>query len=224
METLRASGIDNDSDAALVSATKRGEAHAFEKLAIRHKRRVLAVAYRITNNREDAEDVVQESFHKAYLHLHNFQERSLFSTWLTRIAMYQAFMLLRRRRRGLEVFPTSPDEGAESASEAFVDRTPNPEESCWLRERTEFLTAAINRLSPTIRRTILIRDIEEHSVKETARILGASIAAVKSRVSRARRELRGEVNPALLCGVQRQATGPPYRVRWTPSPSGGAKP
>ncbi len=201
METFRASGIDKDSDAALVSATKCGEAHAFEKLAMRHKRRVLAAAQRITNNREDAEDVVQESFHKAYLHLDDFQERSLFSTWLTRIAVNQALMVLRRRRRALEVFPTSPDEGAESVSEAFVDRTPNPEESCWRRERAELLSAAINRLSPTIRRTILLRDIEERSVKETARILGASIAAVKSRVSRGRRDLSGGVNPALLCGV-----------------------
>jgi RNA polymerase sigma-70 factor (ECF subfamily) len=86
-----------------VAATKCGETHAFEKLVFRYKRRVFAVAQRITNNREDAEDVVQESFHKAFLHLDDFQEKSRFSNWLTRIAMNEAFMLLRRRRGILEV-------------------------------------------------------------------------------------------------------------------------
>jgi RNA polymerase sigma-70 factor (ECF subfamily) len=200
MKTFRSYGIDKDSDAALVLATKGGDARAFEKLALRHKRRVLAVAHRITNNREDAEDVMQESFYKAYLHLHDFQERSLFSTWLTRIAMYQAFMLLRRRRRAIEFMLKSSGDDVKSVSQTFIDQSPNPEESCWRREVIERLTASINRLSPAIRRTILLRDIEERSVKETARILGASIAAVKSRVSRGRRELSGGVNPA-LCGV-----------------------
>jgi RNA polymerase sigma-70 factor (ECF subfamily) len=201
MKTFRSSGIDKDSDAALVLATKGGDARAFEKLALRHKRRVLAVAHRITNNREDAEDVMQESFYKAYLHLHDFQGRSLFSTWLTRIAVYQAFMLLRRRRRAIEFIPEGSGDDVKSVSQTFVDQSPNPEESSWRRECIERLTAAINRLSPAIRRTILLRDIEERSVKETARILGASIAAVKSRVSRGRRKLSGGVNPALRCGV-----------------------
>ena len=201
METLRASGIDKHSDGALVAATKSGDADAFGILVLRHKQRVFAMVQRIMSNREDAEDVVQESFHKAYLHLDDFQERSLFSTWLTRIAMNQAFMLLRRRRRALEVLPESFDDDVKSVSEAFVDQSPNPEESCWRRERTELLIEAINRLGPTIRRTILLRDIEERSVEETAQILGTSIAAVKSRVSRGRRELSGAVNPVLLCRV-----------------------
>jgi RNA polymerase sigma-70 factor (ECF subfamily) len=189
MTTFRACGIEKDSDSALVSATRRGDVNAFEKLALRHKQRVLAVAHRITKNREDAEDVLQESFHKAYLHLHQFQERSLFSTWLTRIAIYQSFMLLRRRRKALEGTANGSGDDVKSVSETFIDQSPDPEESCWRRERSEFLNKAINRLSPTIRRTVLLRDIEEHSVKETADILGASIAAVKSRVSRGRREL-----------------------------------
>src|ERR1700746_3442951 len=139
------------SDSALVLAQNSGNTRAFEELVLRHKQRVLAVAQRITNNREDAEDVAQESFHKAFLHLDAFQEKSRFSTWLTRIAMNEAFMLLRRRRGFLEVLPESPDDGVESGSEAFIDRKPNPEESCWRRERTQLLTKAINRLGPTIR-------------------------------------------------------------------------
>ena len=201
METFRASGVDKDSDAALVAATKSGETRAFEKLVVRYERRVFAVAQRITNNREDAEDVVQESFHKAFIHLGDFQEKSRFSTWLIRIAMNEAFMLLRRRRGVLEVLPESNDDGVESVSEAFVDQRPSPEESCWQRERTELLTEAINRLGPKIRSTILLSDLQEHSLEETAQILGTSISAVKSRLFQGRRKLRGTVNPGLLWGV-----------------------
>ena len=97
--------INRDSDAALVAATRRGETHAFAELVLRHKQRVFAVVQRITKNREDSEDVIQESFHKAFLHLDGFQEKSEFSTWLVRIAMNEAFMVLRRKRRAVEVLP-----------------------------------------------------------------------------------------------------------------------
>jgi RNA polymerase sigma-70 factor (ECF subfamily) len=198
METIRASGMERDPDAVLVAATRTGDARAFEELVVRHKRKVLVLAQRITNNREDAEDVVQESFHKAFLHLGAFQEKSRFATWLTRIALNESYAVLRRRRGAHEVLPMNSDDGTQPILEAFVDRNPNPEESCWRRERRELLTKAINRLAPVMRRTILLRDIEEHSVAETARILDASAAAVKSRVSRGRRELSGTVNRQLL--------------------------
>src|SRR5246127_1703374 len=124
METFHASErvTDKDPDAALVGATKSGDTYAFETLVSRYKRRALAMAQRITNNREDAEDVVQESFHKAFLHLSAFQEKSRFSTWLTRIAMNEALMLLRRRRAVFEVLPGGPDNDVSAGSEAFVDR------------------------------------------------------------------------------------------------------
>jgi RNA polymerase sigma-70 factor (ECF subfamily) len=201
METSCGIGINKDSDGTLVAAAKRGDTQAFEELVLRHKQRVLAVAQRITNNREDAEDVTQESFHKAFLHLDAFQEKSRFSTWLTRIAMNEAFMLLRRRRGVVEGLPENPDDDMKSSSEAFVDQSPNPEESCWRRERTKFLTEAINCLGPAIRTTILLRDIEERSVKETAQILGASITAVKARVFQGRRKLRRTLNPGFLRGL-----------------------
>jgi RNA polymerase sigma-70 factor, ECF subfamily len=201
MKTSCTTSMDKQSDGALVAAAKRGDTQAFEELVLRHKQRLLAVAQRITNNREDAEDVVQESFHKVFLHLDAFQQKSQFSTWLTRIAMNEAFMLLRRRRGVLEVLPENLDDGVKSGFEAFVDQSPNPEESCWRRERTELLTEAISRLGPTIRKAILLRDIEERSVEETAQILGASITAVKARVFQGRRKLRGTVNPGLLWGV-----------------------
>jgi len=201
MEAFRATDVAKDSDAALVAATKCGETLAFEKLVLRYKRRVFALAQRITNNREDAEDVVQDSFHKAFLHLGKFQEKSQFSTWLTRIAMNEAFMLLRRRRGVLEVLPENTDDAPESASTPFVDQRPGPEESCWRRERSDLLTKAINQLGPKTRTAILLRNIEERSLVETAEILGTSIGVVKSRLFQGRRKLRETLNPELLRGV-----------------------
>jgi RNA polymerase sigma-70 factor (ECF subfamily) len=191
MTTFCTTSTIKNSDEALVAATKGGDEQAFEELVLRHMQRVLAVAKRITKNPEDAEDVAQESFHKAFHYLHNFQEKARFSTWLTRIVMNQAFMLLRRRRGVVEVLPESAEDGAECSKwEAFVDQNPNPEESCWQRQRAQLLTAAIDQLGPKVRRTILLRDIEERSVKETAQILGTSITVVKARVFQGRRKLR----------------------------------
>ncbi|HTB94963.1 MAG TPA: sigma-70 family RNA polymerase sigma factor [Candidatus Sulfotelmatobacter sp.] len=200
MKSFSGTVIDKNSDAELVAATKHGDSQAFEELVLRHKRRVLSVAKRITNNWEDAEDVAQESFHKAFLHLDSFQEKARFSTWLTRITMNEALMLLRRKRGVFEALPESPENGATPTLEPFVDRSPNPEESCWRREHKQLLSKAINRLGPKVRRTILLRDIEERSVQETARIMGISISAVKARVFQGRRRLRQTVNPALLIG------------------------
>jgi len=200
MKPFQTAGGDKGSDEALVAAAKRGDTHAFETLVLRHQQTVLAVAQRITNNREDAEDVAQESLHKAFVHLGDFQEKSRFSTWLTRIAMNEAFMLLRRRRGGIQVLPDAPEDGTKSNSEAFVDQKPNPEESCWRRERTQLLTAAINRLRPRVRTAILLRDMEERSAAETAQILGTSIGAVKARVFHGRRKLRRTISLRLLPG------------------------
>ncbi|MFZ0522873.1 MAG: sigma-70 family RNA polymerase sigma factor [Candidatus Acidiferrales bacterium] len=198
MGTFLASDIQKNSDQPLVTAAKRGDTDAFEKLVLRHKQRVFAVALRITKNREDAEDVAQESFHKAFLHLDGFQEKSQFSSWLTRITLNEAFALLRHRRRIPEGLPAISDDNVNPILETFVDQGPNPEEYCWRRERADILTKAIKRLGPTIRRTILLRDIEDRSIKETAEMLETSVSAVKSRVFRGRRELSETMNRALL--------------------------
>ena len=97
----------------------------------------------------------------------------------------------------MEVMPQNPEE-AESAPDPFVDRSPSPEESYWQRERKELLTKAVNRLRPTIRAAILVRDLEERSVEETAHLLGTSPGAVKARLFHARRMLRRRLNPELL--------------------------
>lgn len=211
MKTLYTTKINKCSDDALVAAAKRGDKQAFEELVLLHQRQVLAVAQRITNNREDAEDVAQESFQKVFLHLETFQEKSQFSTWLTRITINEAIMLLRGRRRVFEALPETANDGAKSNSDAFVDQGPSPEESCWQRERKQLLTKAIDRLSPITRKTILLRDIEERSVEETAQILDTSIGAVKARVFHGRRRLRRTVNPALSWGLYAPGPGQAQR-------------
>lgn len=210
-KTFCATSMDSDSESALIPAAKRGDAPAFEKLVLRYRRRVFATALRITNNREDAEDVVQESFHKVFLHLRDFEERSQFSTWLIRIAMNEALMLLRRRRGILETLPETTDEEAYSTFDVFVDQRLNPEESCWQRERTKILTEAINRLGPKVRSTILLRNIEGRSLQEIAQVLGTSIGAVKARIFQGRRKLRRTLNPRVLGGFY--AAGPAQAQR-----------
>jgi len=195
VQDFRTHEVDKNSDGMLVTAAKRGNARALEELVLRHERRVFAVAQRIMNNREDAEDVVQETFHKVFLHLDSFQEKSRFSTWLTRIAMNEAFMLLRRRRGIFEDIPETADESAQPASETFVDHRPNPEEACSQSERIRLLAEAINRLGPKVRTAILLRDIEERTVEETAHILGTTRSAVKARVFQGRRKLRRIITP-----------------------------
>src|ERR1700722_9126092 len=200
METFRATSRCDISDSKLILATRRGHTEAFEELFLRYEAKVFAVALRIIKNREDAEDVVQESFQKAYLHLNTFQEKSRFSTWLTRIVMNEAFMVLRRRKRTLEVSQEAPDDEVKSIGATLVDQSPNPEQSCWHQERNKFLTDAIDCLSPKLQKTILLYDLKEHSVKETAQILGLTIAAVKSRLNHGREKLRGKMTPGLLQG------------------------
>ena len=198
MEAHHSTCASKVSDVELVAATRCGNAQAFEQLFLRHQRRILSVAHRIVNNREDAEDVMQECFYKAFMHLGAFQEKSRFSTWLTRIAMNEAYMVLRKRRRGLEVSQENPDDGVETVESTFVDRNPNPEQICTQRERSQFLTRSIDHLSPKIRSAILLYDVAELSGNETAQALGTTISAVKSRLNHGHQRLRDRLSPVLL--------------------------
>src|SRR5258707_9704398 len=178
-------------DAALVARARTGDTCAFELLVQRHNGKIFALAQRITRNREDAEDVVQQSFQKAFIHLKKFQGESLFSTWLTRIAINEALMLLRRRRGTHEVPIEESSTKAESALPLdFLDSAPNPEDSCLDREQKQILSAALNKLRPGIRKAIELRELGELSTGETALVMGLSVAAVKGRVFHGRRKLR----------------------------------
>src|SRR6202030_2326667 len=177
-----------EEDASLVAAAKARDTRAFELLVERNERKIFSTAQRITRNREDAEDVVQQSFQKAFINLQKFEGDSLFSTWLTRIAINEARMLLRRRRGSREVPIEESSMKAESALPLeFPDSAPNPEDSCLDREQEQVLSAALNKLRPGIRKAIELRDLGELSTGETALVMGLSVAAVKGRVFHGRR-------------------------------------
>jgi len=180
-----------EEDASLVAAAKATDTRAFELLVEQNERKIFSMAHRITRNREDAEDVVQQSFQKAFINLKKFEGESLFSTWLTRIAINEALMLLRRKRGSREVpiaESTSKDEAVLPLD--FPDSGPNPEDSYLDREQEQVLSAALNKLRPGIRKAIELRDLGELSTGETALVMGLSVAAVKGRVFHGRKKLR----------------------------------
>lgn len=179
------------SDAWLVARAKRGDREAFDQLMKRHEQKVFFTAMRITRNREDAEDVVQQSFHNAFIHLPEFQGKSSFSTWLTRIALNEAFMHKRRARRSRLVCldDASSQEGAKQMLEV-VDSGPGPELTFSTNERSQLVLLAVEGLKPEMRSAIKLFHFAETSIKETADMLGVSVTAVKSRVNRGRSVLR----------------------------------
>jgi RNA polymerase sigma-70 factor (ECF subfamily) len=177
-------------DEALVAGAKTGDAEAFELLVERHEGRIFSMAQRMTRNHEDAEDVVQQSFQKAFIHLRKFEGDSLFSTWLTRIAINEALMLLRRKRGSREV-PIESKTGEETALPLDIpDHDPNPEDRFIQREQERILSAAVSELTPGMRKAIELRELGELSTGETAKVMGLSVGAVKARVFHGRRKLR----------------------------------
>jgi RNA polymerase sigma-70 factor, ECF subfamily len=179
-----------ESDSTLVTAIKNGESQAFEFLVKRHEAKTFSVAFRITRNREDAQDVVQQSFHKAFMHLDRFREKSSFSTWLTRIVINEGLMCLRRNRSRREIsLDDVKSEPEEPFSAEIPDRAKDPAEIYEQRENEHLLCEAINQLSAEFRAVVCLR-LEERTGKETAEILGVGIGTLKARLFRARQKLR----------------------------------
>ncbi len=180
---------------ALVQAAKGGDLSAFEQLVKRYDRNIFRIAQHITQNREDAEDVMQDAFLKAYENLEQFQGNSKFYTWLVRIAVNESLMKLRRRRTDKTV---SLDQQIETEEDTMprevADWSPNPEQLYKQGELKEILTKTINGLPASFRTVFVLRDVEGLSTEETAEALGLSVPAVKSRLLRARLQLRERLN------------------------------
>ena len=179
----------------LVRAAKGGDDAAFGELVRRYDRNVFRIAQHITQNREDAEDVVQDAFLKAYTNLQQFQEQSKFYTWLVRIAVNEALMKLRRRRPERMV---SLDEEIKTEDDSVprevADWSPNPEQNYNQAELKEILSRTIQGLPSGFRTVFVLRDVEGLSTEETAEALELSVPAVKSRLLRARLQLRERLN------------------------------
>jgi RNA polymerase sigma factor (sigma-70 family) len=168
----------------------------FEEIWRAHSKQILRVTQRITNNREDAEDALQDSFMRAYVYLPNFDGRSSITTWLTRIAINSALMILRRRARAPQV---SINDGGSLALDAPsihpVDPSPSPEAQYTELEQQEIVRSAVGTLRPSIRMPLQLQALEERSVKETAETMGLSITATKSRIHHAKTALRKALQP-----------------------------
>jgi RNA polymerase sigma-70 factor (ECF subfamily) len=179
------------SDEILTFRAKSGDTDAFVELSKRHANKVFQATYRVTRNRQDAEDALQDALLNAFTHMKNFEGRSSFSTWLTRIAINSALMILRKKRNCSEI-SIDDNDGGVGNSVPWEPRSPldDPEIHYVRGERHKLLRKAIHQLPPAYREVIQLRQAKEHSVREIAQSLGITVSAVKSRLSRAKSALR----------------------------------
>jgi len=181
-------GVD---ESTLVAQSRQGDSVSFGELVRRYEAKIFRMAQHVTQNREDAEDVLQETFMKAYEHLDQFQGNSKFYTWIVRIAVNQALMKLRRRKTDKSVsLDETIDTGEDTIVREIAAWDENPEQRFSREELGGILDTAVESLEPPYRSVFVLRDIEELSTEETADALGLSIPAVKSRLLRARLQLR----------------------------------
>ena len=200
-------------DGDLIRQAIAGNPLAQNQLFKTHTPRLYRTVFAILRNREDAEDAIQESWYKAYANIDSFRGRAAFSTWLTRIAINSALML--RRRKSIRV-EASLDDILDKKPEPIFDKTvdapPNPEEIYAARELNGLVEDQIRELPPRIQAAFRLRKIEEFSITEAVQALGIREAALKSRVSRARRKVARGLRKLLST-----ASRPPARSRGYPA-------
>jgi RNA polymerase sigma-70 factor, ECF subfamily len=183
--------MTDESDWDLVLAAKNGEDRAFEILVERYKARILSLAFRITRNREDAQDVVQQSFQKAFVHLQKFEGKSAFSTWLTRIAINEALMCLRKNRvsRTVSIEEVNPERDSVLSGEISDPNAKTPEETYIRLEKERILSFVIDGLPPILRSTVRLY-LDDLTVEEMGQCLGVRTLTVKARLFRGRQRVR----------------------------------
>jgi len=188
---MAVSSLAGIEESALVAQTRDGDVAAFGELVRRYEGKIFRLAQHVTQNREDAEDVLQETFMKAYEHLDQFKGDSKFYTWIVRIAVNQALMKLRRRKTDKSVsLDETIDTGEDTVVREIAAWGEDPEQQFSREELGGILDSAIQGLDPLYRNVFVLRDINELSTEETADALGLSVPAVKSRLLRARLQLR----------------------------------
>jgi RNA polymerase sigma-70 factor (ECF subfamily) len=188
-------------ESVLVSGAKAGNYAAFEELVNRYEKKIYRLGMNIIGNPEDAEDVLQDTFLKAFEHLPEFREDSRFYTWIVRIAVNEALMKLRKRRSSREVsFEETEDQDGDVVVRDYADWRPNPEQTLAREEMEQILRSAIQALPPGFRTVFYLRDVEGLDTDETAQLLNLSTGAVKARLFRARLRLREELSEVLRRG------------------------
>jgi RNA polymerase sigma-70 factor (ECF subfamily) len=178
------------SEDCLLLAARSGSHTAFAELQKAHSHRVYKRILSITRNREDAEDALQDAFLNAYLALPSFEGKSQLSTWLMRIGINSALMILRKRRRRPEMpFEQPQDSEGDGVYLDVRDEGLDPEQFCDQQQRCHAIGRALRRLDPKLRAVMRIRLSQEHSMEEIAQDLGVSVPSVKARIYRARQRL-----------------------------------
>jgi RNA polymerase sigma-70 factor, ECF subfamily len=178
--------MDGSDDAAVIARVRAGDKDAFRLLVDRHSRAIFRLAYRMVGSEQDADDVVQDVFLKAFRQLDRFEARANFGTWLYRIAVNCSLDLLRQKpRRGVEL---EPEDEQEPASDAEVQAS--PERLAYSAEVQSRVSQALGTLSPAERAAFLLRHFEGHSIEEIGRVLGLRTSATKHTVFRAVRKMR----------------------------------
>jgi RNA polymerase sigma-70 factor (ECF subfamily) len=176
-----------DTDAALVERILAGETALFERIMRRHNQRLFRAARAILNDAAEAEDVMQETYARAFAHLAQFRGEAQLGTWLTKISVHEALARLRKRRR-LAPFP--PDDDVEALPMADRPTPADPEREAHKAELRALLESAIDELPEAYRTVFVLREVEGLSTATTADCLGVSEEVVKTRLSRARMRLR----------------------------------
>jgi RNA polymerase sigma-70 factor (ECF subfamily) len=181
-------------DAELVKLAQAGETRAFDELVRRYQDKVFRLCYKILRHEEDASEALQDAFLSSFRGLKNFKAESTFSTWLYRIATNAALMKYRRRRDGHVSYEQSQGNSDDAEPMAIADWSKQPIDDLLDAETREILSREVERLPANEREVFVLRDIMEQSNEEVARELGLTVAAVKSRLHRARVHLRDRVN------------------------------
>lgn len=192
----KALAVERNSELLLVNAARHGDVAAFGELVKRYDRQVFRVVRHMSDSPQDAEDIVQEAFVKAFMNIQSFEGRAAFSTWLIRIAVNEALGRIRHRQK----FPLSPLEFFASDEETvlelqLVSLSASPEELCSEGELRKALARAVHRLRPRLRTVFVLRDVQGLSAQETAEILGITVGTVKARLFRARQRVRQFLMP-----------------------------
>jgi len=178
-------------ESGLLAKAREGDIAAFNELVSRYSPKIYRLAKHITQNDTDAEDVLQETFMKSFEHLGDFHGQSKFYTWIVRIAVNESLMKLRKRKSDRTVPLDEPlDTGEDTVVREIAVWEDNPEQQYSREELAKILDEAVESLKPAFRTVFVLRDIEELSTEETAEALGISVPAVKSRLLRARLQLR----------------------------------
>ncbi len=177
-------------DEELVAQAQQGDNTAFAELVRRHQTSCFKLALSILRDRSDAEDEVQNALWKAYEHIGQFNQESKFSTWLTRIVVNQCLMRLRKMKRARLVYLEDAVQGEDQVALDLPEQSDTPEEALGKIEVGQVLRGEISRIPPLLRHVFLLRDVQQLPMADVAEQLGISIAAAKSRLLRARLELR----------------------------------